>query len=289
MKATPPAKTTRYDSKGFRMVVHDRFKKLINEQGMTHARGVADGLVSAHDVEGGRGRNWILEGEYGEPAIRLRPCQRGGVLGKWLGARTWSPQSVFREFSIWIALREKGIALPIPVFAASERRGFFWYSTFASVERQNAHDGIRWLEANPSRERRQAIAKRFAECLRRFHDVGAVHGDLHIRNVLIEPNCQGVNVDTRLRARCLLIDLDRTRILHRASPRHRVRELFRFARSLEKTGYGPLTSKRYRALVLSAYCGKNRVLRRDMLRWSRIESLGISRHRLAWRLFRTAS
>jgi tRNA A-37 threonylcarbamoyl transferase component Bud32 len=174
-------------------------------------------------------------------------------------------------------LRRQLIPLPVPVFAISRRRGIFWRSAFASIDLKDARDGLRWLEEGPSPAQISAMCIVFARSSRRLHDAGAIHGDLQIRNLLIEDQ------------HCLFIDLDRTRFVDRVSARQRVRELLRFARSLEKTGHASVASKRSRALVLSAYCGEDRGLRRSMMRWSRIEALRMSRHRIAWRFGRLAS
>ena len=140
-----------------------------------------------------------------------------------------------------------------------------------------AHDGAAWLEAHPTAAQLRIACVAFARTLRRFHDAGGLHGDLNLRNVLIESKH-----DEDASVQLVLIDLDRTRIVKSVSARERFRELMRFARSLEKADRADLISPRFRALGLSAYCAGDRGLRRSMLRWGPMEARRVRRHRLGW-------
>ena len=266
--------TLRHASAGFRLLASQEFTRCFGAEPWTDGRAFDEVMARAQEITGGRGPNWILELPDRGRRIRIRPCRHGGIFGSWLGDRSWGPRRVLREFSTWITLCRRKIPLVTPVFAISRRRGLFWHSAFASIERDNARDGLAWLAENPTAPQITAVCIAISELARRLHDAGAIHGDLQIRNLLI--GHEG----------CRLIDLDRTRVVEHVSPRQRVRELLRFARSLEKTGHGELASRRYRALALSAYCGEDRRLRRSMMRWSQFEALGLFRHRIAWRIGR---
>jgi tRNA A-37 threonylcarbamoyl transferase component Bud32 len=269
--------------RGFRLSIAKGFAERIRSEGVTGPRGYDEAIREARRVSGGRGPNWILEKQDPDRPIRIRPCRHGGVLAPWLRDRASTPSRVFREFSTWNALLALNVPLPAPVFAISFRRGLFWHSAFASLECTDARDGIEWLAEDPSPLQLRKICLSFAKTLRHFHDVGAIHGDLHIRNLLIEWRDAE---DPASEPRCLLIDLDRTQIRSRVSPRQRMAELFRLIRSLEKTGHSAIVSKRVRALTLSSYCAGDRKLRQAMLRWSRYEAIRMVRHRIAWRMQR---
>jgi hypothetical protein len=284
MKPSDRDETLRLGAPRFRLLVARKYEDRARAEGLANAIGFDTLMETARHVPGGRGSNRILES--GGESIRLRPSRHGGFLAGWLGDRFLSPARPFREFRIWIALRHRGIALPTPVLAASRRRGLFWRSVFGSIERAGARDGAEWLEGRPSAAERRVACIAFAHALRRFHDAGGLHGDLHLRNVLIESG-DGEAADESLR--CTLIDLDRTRIVRSASPRQRMREWMRFARSLEKAGRGDLTLPRLRAVGLSAYCAGDRRLRRSMLRWGASEARRLHRHRLGWWLGRRVS
>jgi len=264
-------------ARGFRLLVQRDQQDRVSAEGLGDPAGFDTVMATARRVIGGRGEHRILESR-GEP-IRLRPSRHGGLLARLLGDRFLTPNRPFREFRIWRALQRRGVSLPSAVLAVSRRRGFLWQSAFASLEHTDAMDGAAWLETRPDSAtlRRACIA--FARALRRFHDAGGVHGDLHLRNVLIEDLSDGSSKDS---FRLFLIDLDLTRIVEQVSDRQRFRDLMRFVRSLEKADCGDLISPRHRALSLSAYCAGDRKLRRSMLRWRPVEARRIRRHRLGW-------
>lgn len=261
----------------FRLLVASDYLERVAAEGLRDAAGFDHVMATARRVPGGRGSHRILESS-GEP-IRLRPSRRGGLLARLLEDRYLSPHRPFREFEIWQSLYRRGVPLPFPVFAVSRRRGLFWRSAFASLDRSCARDGAAWLETAPDAVQLRRACVAFARALRLFHDAGGVHGDLHLRNVLIECSNEEAPFDT---LRLFLVDLDRTRIVRRVSARRRFRELMRFARSLEKANRADLLSKRHRAISLSAYCGGDRGLRRSMLRWSSREARRTRRHRVGW-------
>ena len=284
MKAAEEDDSVRHDAEGFRLLVAREYEERTRAEGLTDANGFDSLMSTARRVPGGRGSNRILESS-GVP-IRLRTSRHGGILAHWLGDRFLSPNRPFREFRIWTALRRRGVPLPTPVFAVSRRRGLLWQSAFGSLEHVGAQDGVAWLETQPNSAQLRRACIAFARMLRRFHDAGGLHGDLHLRNVLIESEN---DEDTDASVRLVLIDLDRARIVQSASARERFRELMRFARSLEKADRADLISPRFRALSLSAYCAGDRGLRRSMLRWGPKEARHVRRHRLGWWLGKRVS
>jgi 3-deoxy-D-manno-octulosonic acid kinase len=277
MKAVARSAAIRLTGPRFRLLVAREYKEATDALGLTNAIGFDKLMATARKVPGGRSSNRILE-PGGDP-IRLRPSRHGGLLARTLRDRFLFPIRPFREFRISVALRERGVPVSKPVLAVSRRRGFFWRSAFGSIDRTGARDGAQWIETLPSAIALRNACIAFARALRLFHDAGGLHGDLHLRNILIEIADEK---ETNEALRCILIDLDRTRLVRRASPRQRMQELMRFARSLEKADRADLASRRFRALTLSAYCAGDRGLRRSMLRWGPWEGLRVRRHRLGW-------
>ncbi len=276
MKSRPDC--IRRSTADFRLLVAKDFEPTIRTAGLVDARGFEELLTTLPRVQGGRGSNRILFSSTGGDAVRLRPLRHGGILGPWLGDRFLRADRPFREFERWVTLRDRGARLPEPILAVSRRKGLFWRSAFGSVERASAIDAARWLDSDPGRVRLHAACHAFGGALRRFHDAGGMHGDLHLRNILIE------NETGSTTARCWLIDLDGTRVFARVSPRRRARDFVRLLRSFEKEARGDLLSPRIRALTLAAYCRGDRVLRARMLRSISAESRHVGRHRLAWRM-----
>lgn len=281
MKAVEEDGFIRRRARGFRLLVARDFETRADAEGLSDANGFDVCLERSRHIPGGRGSNRILESS-GEP-IRIRPNRHGGILGDLLGDRFLSPDRPIRELLIWSELFRRGVPLPTPVLAISRRRGFFWRSAIASLDHCNSLDGAAWLATRPNSQQLRKACIAFARTVRRLHDAGGLHGDLHLRNLLIESENQD---DTNAAVRVVLIDLDRARIVQSASARQRFRELMRFVRSLEKAGCTEVISSRLRAHGLSAYCAGDRELRRSMLLWSPVEARRISLHRAAWWLRR---
>lgn len=221
----------------------------------------------------------------GDDTWRVRPLHHGGWLARLLGDRYLSPRRVERELTLWRSLHHPNGPVPEPVLAVSRRVGPVWRSSFASVERSDALDAGRWLATDPAPERVDDALRALARTLRRLHDEGVLHGDLHPGNVLIEPiGPPGARASETDTLRCWLIDLTGARRFARVTPARRMREWMRLARGLEKTGRGALLDRRRRALALRCYCEGDRGLRRAMLRSVPREQRRLARHRLGWRL-----
>ena len=242
---------------------------------LSSAAGFDVALRAGREVPGGRGPHRLLELPGAKALLRLREARRGGVLGGLFRGRFLSPRRTARELELWLVLCGRGAPLPTPVAALSRRRRGLWESHFCSLDLAGSVDGLAWLDASPPPEQRRRVASALAKALRRFHDAGAVHGDLNLRNVLIEQDSAGPH--------CLFIDLDHARIRRQVSPPERMADLMRLARSIEKRGFKPLLDRRLQARVLMAYCAGDRGLRKALLASSRSELRGLVRHRIAWR------
>ncbi|MAG32207.1 MAG: hypothetical protein CL908_15095 [Deltaproteobacteria bacterium] len=273
-------------NRNYRLFVAEPFQAEATRAGLRAATGFDAIMAGVESVPGGRGEHRVvaLEGRRGMgQRIRLRPLRHGGWLGGLLGDRFLTPGRVFRELDLWLVLRARGAALPDPVLAVARRRRGFWRSALGAIDLDKALDGRAWLASKPARADLTRCARGFARSLRALHEAGALHGDLQLRNVLVEIREGELH--------CLFIDLDRT-TLHRAlTPVQRMRELMRLARSCEKLGHSELLAppSRLPGIVLSAYCGTERDLLRAMQRCLPAESRRIRRHRIAWRIGRLLS
>ncbi len=226
-------------------------------------------------IAGGRGPQRRIPCQSWGGALRVRSGRRGGLLGPLLGDRYLAPTRALRELGLWLELRAAGVDLPRPAFAASRRHGLFWRSKFASVDLPEAIDGCALLEAEGSKTELKAAAAAVGDALRSLHDAGVLHGDLHLKNLLFERKENG-----QAGWRCRLIDLDRASRHPSLSPRARLRDGLRLARSLEKTGFGAAWTPRIQAAGLAAYCRRDRNLRCDLLGETEHERARLRRHRL---------
>lgn len=250
----------------------------LERAGLTRAEGFDAALRTARLRPGGRGPQRLVELPGAEALLRLREARRGGALGGLLASRFLSPRRIGRELAVWLALRSRGAPLPVPVAAFARRRGLLWACHFGTLDRSESVDGLAWLRASPSRAALQTAAGALGSALRRFHDAGALHGDLNLRNVLIETGPDGL--------RCLLIDLASARPTPSPTPRARLRDSLRLERSLEKRGFGRILDRRVRARALAAYCAGDRTLRAALLAAHPGGRRDPLRHRLAWRIER---
>lgn len=250
----------------------------LERAGLTRVDGFDAALRSARLRPSGRGPQRLLELPGVAAPLRLREARRGGALGGLLASRFLSPRRIGRELAVWLALRSRGAPLPVPVAAFARRRGLLWECHFGTLDRSESVDGLAWLRASPSRAALQAAARALGSALRRFHDAGALHGDLNLRNVLIETRPDGL--------RCLLIDLASAHSTQSPSPRARLRDWRRLERSLVKRGFGGILDRRVRARALAAYCAGDRTLREALLAAHPGGRRDPLRHRLAWRIER---
>jgi 3-deoxy-D-manno-octulosonic acid kinase len=260
-----------------RCVVDTDFEAGARDLGLDTPESFDRALLTAERCQGGRGENYLLRSEQWPERVRLRPLRHGGLLGRWGAGRYFSSRRSEEEFDVWRVLEARGAPIPRAVLAASRRHGVFWAPSFGAVNREHARDALDWLRQerrSPAAIRTAAIA--LARSIRRFHDAGAIHGDLHLANVLIEESDSG--------PRCWLVDLGRTTLEDGPSPSHRMRDLMRLWRSIEKTHRTECLDPRIAACFLSSYCDGNRVLRRSLLSFAGREERRLRRHRLGWRL-----
>ena len=269
----------RLGARGFRLIVAPAFEAGVRGAGLDRAAGFDRAMAQAPEASGGRSVHRMLHSELWPAAVRMRPLRHGGLLGGWLGDRFLGHRRPERELRVWRALEARGAPLPQAVLAASRRRGLFWHPALGALDRERAQDALRWLESSPRDASACAqLAIAMARSIRRFHDAGGLHGDLHLANILVE------KIDEDLH--CWLVDLDRAHLRTTISPARRMRELMRLLRSTEKTGPHPGLTSRTRVAFFAAYCRGDRGLRRAMLAAAPRETRRIRLHRLGWRLGR---
>lgn len=285
MSAGEPIASVR--APGHRLWAARAFLAPVVALGFGDARGFQLALERGAPVAGGRAPHRLVLLPRDATRLRIRPARHGGALGGLLGGRYLSPERAPRELALWLALHRRGLPLPTPVAAIASRSAGLWSCHFATVERERARDGLAWLAADPAPATLRRGALAFARALRRLHDAGVVHGDLHLRNLLFE-GTEDRDDDGELV--CLFVDLDHAKVHGRTDaavpPRARLAELARLMRSIEKHGLADRVDARLRARIVVAYCAGDRALRRDLLAARGGERWRLARHRIAWRATR---
>jgi len=231
-----------------------------------------DGLapVLRHAVPGARGRadTWILSLPGRPERLLLRRMRHGGVVGRWLGGHFLGPQRALNELQVTTQLHTAGAPVPKPALVWGHRVvGPVWLGCIATVYEEGARDALAFLRGNPEVAQLRAAARALGRAVRRFHDAGGCHADLHAGNLLLVEATGGL--------RGVVVDLDRARCAV-LTPEQRMRQLMRLYRSLRKQGVLAQVGAAGCAAFFGAYCGGDRVLRRAL------------HARLGWELRRVA-
>ncbi|MEX0422110.1 3-deoxy-D-manno-octulosonic acid kinase [Spiribacter pallidus] len=147
-----------------------------------------DQLAAAGRIDGeaqGRSKVWFFR--WQQTPMALRHYQRGGLPARfsrdrylWRGIEN---TRVWRELRITDALYRHGLPVPPPVAGRVIRRGLFYTADLITQRLSGTRPlSDRVLARDPAGDGLwQAIGK----TLRRFHDAGAGHADLNVRNILI--------------------------------------------------------------------------------------------------------
>jgi 3-deoxy-D-manno-octulosonic acid kinase len=161
-------------------------------------------LPDAHPIASGRGGAFRARLENGA-GIVVRPCRRGGLLGRVLGTIYfgWRPRP-WRELAVSVAARARDV--PTPAIVAVRVAGWGLYRgmvvTDEAADTMTLADALR---ASPASEDRARLARTAGEAVGRLHAAGVQHADLNLHNVLV-PTRDGNAAGP------LVIDLDKARL-----------------------------------------------------------------------------
>lgn len=132
------------------------------------------------------------------------------------------PSKAIRSLNIALALEEFGIGTPEPV-ALLEKRGvcnYLLYSCFITEYIADACilDEILKDDKHPMRHKLKDVLSSLAIDIRKMHDSGIIHNDLHVGNILIS-DIEKISI--------YYIDLNRARIKKKISIKQRIKDLAR--------------------------------------------------------------
>ncbi|MBS1104556.1 MAG: hypothetical protein H6Q91_58 [Deltaproteobacteria bacterium] len=247
------------------------------------ADGVRAALARAEGAEG-RARTALVS--IGLAQLVLRGVHRGGLLGPLLGDALFGPDRPLREIAVTAALRSAGAPVPRPAFGGAFRshgagsrgawRAFVWNGAVATWFEAETRDAEAWLRAGPSQASLARALESAGAAVRRFHDAGGSHPDLHLKNLLVR----------ELADRCeiVVIDLDRARIVPDLAARQRMAQLMRLYRSLLKRDLLRLVGEPGCTAFFRAYTRGDDALRDGLLARLPAERRRVARHALCyWR------
>lgn len=217
----------------------------------------------------GNGKNMIL-----------RQYSHGGLLRSITGKFYLWGMRAFRELELTEEIRICGIPT-VQCIGAIHHRIFFrvYQAYFLTLEIPRAKDLTQYFHEigmQPSREHlllKRKTIRSVGSLVRQFHLAGFFHGDLQLKNILVEGE------------QILLIDFDRSYRKQTLPLRKMIKNLFRLNRSAEKwkqLGL-PITRTDYWRFFL-AYAGDNQEIHEALRKALRTYPFFLFFHRLGWGL-----
>jgi tRNA A-37 threonylcarbamoyl transferase component Bud32 len=243
------------------------------------ARPVSDLLSRGEGAVEGRRSHTVLNLPGGGRAV-VRHYIHGGVLRGITGDRFAGSERFFEEIRASEHLRAQGVNTP-EVLGLLVQAGRLGFRRGALVTRmlEGGIDLLGYLKSETGRKQiadpsvKRAIIGAAARQVRRMHDAGVFHADLHIKNLLVSPD-GGV----------WILDLDRARLMKRLGSSRRLSNLIRLGRSLEKTGLDSLLTGRDTYTFFLEYLKAGPPLEIDPRATVRKYRRHVARHRLFWKL-----
>jgi 3-deoxy-D-manno-octulosonic acid kinase len=238
--------------------------------------GAIDRLFARGGGATGRAETALVDVPGSADRLVLRRLLHGGLLGPLLGTAFLGIRRPLRELRVTAELRSAGAPVPRPALALGRRiAGPYWEAVVGTYLEPDTVDLLSLLESAPEPSRLLRIAEAVGTAVRRFHDQGGRHADLHVKNLLIRERDDSTE--------CIVIDLDKARITPGLTPGERMAQIMRLFRSLLKRGVLELVGSRGCARFFTAYCGDDRMLRRAL--WKRVdrELRKVAIHRLGYR------
>jgi tRNA A-37 threonylcarbamoyl transferase component Bud32 len=201
----------------------------------------------------GRGEVLIIKGPEGQLAIRR--YRHGGLLRRLTGDLFFFGARPFQEVAVTEEVRLAGVPI-LEVLAAIKERGWGrrYRGYLITKYLPAARDLIHYLDQEQGRTRRQEVIEKAADAVRKIHQAGIYHADLHLKNFLVEEKKKEVKV--------YLIDFDKSVIRPHLDPSRRMNNLKRLDRSAEKIKkLGLLLTSRDKRIFCSAYAAADQEIR----------------------------
>lgn len=273
MSGTPPG-FRRHRAGPRVVVVATPLEDAVCQLGLLEAGGL-ERLLARGAAGTGRARNAVVPLPGREERLHLRPFRHGGALAGVLGDRLPGLGRPLAELAANTSLVAAGAPVPRPVLVAGRRRGpGVWTAAVGTLHEENACGAAGLLSKGPSPERLLPIAAAAGTSLRRFHDAGGRHADLHVGNLLIR--------EAGASPRVLVVDLDRARVASPVPARRRMTEIMRLYRSLVKRRLPGALAPEVIAHFLDGYTAGDADLRDALLAHLGRERLRLAIHRLGY-------
>lgn len=243
------------------------------------ARPVSDILVEGENAVEGRKSHTIIILPGGARAV-VRHYTHGGILRKLTGDRFAGSERFLDEVRASEHLRARGVNTP-KVLGLLVQAGKLGFRRGALVTRmiEEGRDMLEYLKSDPGARQladpsfKKQLVRTAAVQVRKMHDAGVFHADLHVKNLLLSPDGE-----------VWILDLDRSRVMGKLSPGRRLSNLIRLGRSLEKAGLDSVLSGRDTYAFFLEYLKAGPPLEIDPRLIVRKYRRHVARHKLFWKL-----
>ncbi len=160
-----------------------------------------------------------------------RDYWHGGLFRNILRDIFWDRLRPLRELSICEAAGKSGIKTSeVVAIVKNKILGSLYKCRLISREITGAIDLMELLlkpETDKLVARKRQIINKVAEAVKKMHDAGIYHADLHLKNILVQfAECDSVDA--------YIIDLDKSRQYEKIDLHKRMRNIMRLDRSVEK-------------------------------------------------------
>ncbi len=218
----------------------------------------------------------------GDPVrLFVREYRHGGLLGGVLGRAFFGDARPRGEIAVTEAARNAGVRVPEILACVGHAGAACQRWTMIQRHLDDHVDLIEWLERAPdatdaSSVRKRAVIRACARAVRRLHDAGVRHTDLHLKNIMIARRGEPSPV---------IVDLDKSEH-HAALPEAlRFGALIRLDRSVEKLNRrGPRLSRTDRWRFFREYVRDDALTRATVEGFLARRSRELARHRRGWTL-----
>jgi 3-deoxy-D-manno-octulosonic acid kinase len=156
-----------------------------------------------------------------EPGLVVRTLTHGGLLQRITGSRFLTLGRSLRELEISSFLLSQDVPTPIIAGLRFRKKGLFYYIEIISKLVPGSVDLLTHFEGRP--DDALPLLRSAGALVRRLHDLGVYHFDLHVKNILLDVNRTP-----------WIIDLDNACRFTSLPPVLKAKNLARFKRSLRK-------------------------------------------------------
>lgn len=231
-----------------------------------------------------RGRAGIVSFPLGDgPAMMVRRYFHGGLFAKFGRDLYLGPDRALTELNVAAAAHAGGVRTPEPIgILAVQAAGPFWRAAFLSAEISESEDLIHYCcrlgeyPAETAATQKRGVIREAATQIRKMHDLGIFHADLHLKNLLLRRRTAGA-------PEVFVIDFDKAMLGQPLTPEMRFRNLKRLARSVRKLRVADTVLSPYdRLRFLRDYLRGAPNARTLMRQWARALAVSGRAHEVWW-------